>query len=320
MKRVLSIQSHVVHGYVGGRAANFPLQYLGWDVDNINTVNLSNHTGYGLVQGSHLEEPQLAELVDKLADLGCRYDAVITGYIPTAGLIRLLAARLRRLKDANPDLTCVCDPVLGDQGNLYVSEACIAAYKDLLAARCVDLITPNHFELELLCGFAVDSPRALKRAVHHLHSTYGIPHVVVSSIPGSVPLGAGPEPNVLHCAAWSQDGPGVSVFRIPEIKSYFTGVGDLFTALLTAKFSDVLLLQAVNQVLTIMASVLQLTHTSAINDYCASKGIAPLPDAFDGALQGIMNDKLMKHFELRIVQARSFYDYSGLGTYELYLI
>ena len=37
-ERVLSIQSHVVFGYVGGKAAVFPLQCLGYDVDvNIHT-------------------------------------------------------------------------------------------------------------------------------------------------------------------------------------------------------------------------------------------------------------------------------------------
>jgi len=31
--RVLSIQSHVAYGYVGGKAATLPLQLLGYDVD-----------------------------------------------------------------------------------------------------------------------------------------------------------------------------------------------------------------------------------------------------------------------------------------------
>ena len=31
--RVLSVQSHVAYGYVGGKAATFPLQLLGYDVD-----------------------------------------------------------------------------------------------------------------------------------------------------------------------------------------------------------------------------------------------------------------------------------------------
>jgi pyridoxal/pyridoxine/pyridoxamine kinase len=36
--RVLSIQSSVVHGYVGNKAAVFPLQLLGFDVDPIYSV------------------------------------------------------------------------------------------------------------------------------------------------------------------------------------------------------------------------------------------------------------------------------------------
>ena len=58
-KRVLSIQSTVVHGYAGGRSAVFPLQLFGFvlhqfiyrkesnlkEVDAIHTVQFSNHTG-----------------------------------------------------------------------------------------------------------------------------------------------------------------------------------------------------------------------------------------------------------------------------------
>lgn len=43
--RVLSIQSHVVHGHAGNKSAVFPLQLLGFDVDPINSVQFSNHTG-----------------------------------------------------------------------------------------------------------------------------------------------------------------------------------------------------------------------------------------------------------------------------------
>nr|CAD1838181.1 unnamed protein product [Ananas comosus var. bracteatus] len=43
--RVLSIQSHTVQGYVGNKSAVFPLQLLGYDVDPINSVQFSNHTG-----------------------------------------------------------------------------------------------------------------------------------------------------------------------------------------------------------------------------------------------------------------------------------
>ncbi len=43
--RVLSIQSHVVHGYVANKCAVFPLQLHGFDVDPINSVQFSNHAG-----------------------------------------------------------------------------------------------------------------------------------------------------------------------------------------------------------------------------------------------------------------------------------
>ena len=48
--KVLSVQSSVVSGYVGNRAAMFPLQLLGFDVDCINSVQFSNHTGYPVIQ------------------------------------------------------------------------------------------------------------------------------------------------------------------------------------------------------------------------------------------------------------------------------
>lgn len=44
-KRVLSIQSWVCHGYVGNKCSTFAFQLLGMDVDPINTVHFSNHTG-----------------------------------------------------------------------------------------------------------------------------------------------------------------------------------------------------------------------------------------------------------------------------------
>lgn len=47
MKNILSIQSHVVYGYAGNKAATFPMQLLGVDVWALNTVQFSNHTQYG---------------------------------------------------------------------------------------------------------------------------------------------------------------------------------------------------------------------------------------------------------------------------------
>ena len=48
---LLSIQSHVAYGHVGNSAAVFPLQRIGVEVWPVDTVQFSNHTGYGARTG-----------------------------------------------------------------------------------------------------------------------------------------------------------------------------------------------------------------------------------------------------------------------------
>ena len=65
--RILSIQSHVVSGYVGNKSATFPLQLLGYEVDAINSVQFSNHTGYANgIRGQRLQDVELWDLVEGL--------------------------------------------------------------------------------------------------------------------------------------------------------------------------------------------------------------------------------------------------------------
>ena len=66
-RRILSIQSHVVSGYVGNKSATFPLQLLGYEVDAINSVQFSNHTGYAKdIRGQRLQDVELWDLVEGL--------------------------------------------------------------------------------------------------------------------------------------------------------------------------------------------------------------------------------------------------------------
>lgn len=316
MKSLLSVQSHVAHGYVGGRAATFPLQYLGWDVDNINSVNFSNHTGYGFVKGGPCPPSEFRSLFHGLVDIKCMYDAMISGYIPSAELIDILATNVVLLKTNHPSLLYACDPVMGDQGHLYVDQSCVEAYKRLLATKVVDIITPNHFELELLVGSTINTDLELQKAVEYIHEEYEIDHVVVSSLADSFVFHHKRDPGSIFCAVSSRD-KSMSYFKVPLIHSYFTGVGDLFTALLIDKFYNKRDLPvAVSQVLTIMAEVLKLTHTLGVEDYCKYKNI-PVPEDKSQFLVSKMNDAdSMRFFELRVIQARDLYDYSGPGIFE----
>lgn len=60
--RTSSIQSHVVRGYVGNKCSVFPLQLLGFDVDPVNSVQFSNHTGKDMNRKSLREAHTKAQL------------------------------------------------------------------------------------------------------------------------------------------------------------------------------------------------------------------------------------------------------------------
>ena len=85
---ILSIQSWVAYGHVGNASAVFPLQRLGAEVWSINTVQFSNHTGYGHWTGQVYTGDAVRDLVDGIAarDVLKTCDAVLSGYMGDAGI------------------------------------------------------------------------------------------------------------------------------------------------------------------------------------------------------------------------------------------
>ena len=157
--RFLSLQSHVAYGYVGNRAATFPLQRLGHEVWAVNTVEFSNHTGYGAWKGRTASAEQVADIVHGIEALGmlARCDGLLTGYVGDAALGDVVLDTVRKVRAANPKAVWCCDPVLGDiDTGIYVKPGIDAFFKDR-ALPLADLITPNHFELEHLTGRKVET-------------------------------------------------------------------------------------------------------------------------------------------------------------------
>ncbi len=157
--RFLSLQSHVAYGYVGNRAATFPLQRLGHEVWAVNTVEFSNHTGYGAWRGRAASAEQVSEIVQGIEALGQlqRCDGVLTGYVGDAALADVVLDAAGRVRSANPRAVWCCDPVLGDiDTGVYVRPGIEAFFRDR-AIPAADLVTPNHFELELLTGRTVST-------------------------------------------------------------------------------------------------------------------------------------------------------------------
>lgn len=152
--KILSIQSAVAYGHVGNSAAVFPLQRIGVEVIPVNTVNFSNHTGYGAWRGPLISPEQVAEVITGVEERGAfpQVDVVLSGYQGGVGIGDVIVDAVQRVKAANPAALYACDPVMGN-----AKSGCFVAPEipELLRDRVVpnaDIITPNQFELGYLTG------------------------------------------------------------------------------------------------------------------------------------------------------------------------
>lgn len=75
---------------------------------------------------------------------------MLSGYIPGAEAVNAVGAIGRELKEKSKTTPgkffWVLDPVMGDNGRLYVAEDVVPAYRSLI--HHADLILPNQFEAE----------------------------------------------------------------------------------------------------------------------------------------------------------------------------
>ncbi|WP_106476962.1 pyridoxal kinase PdxY [Phytohalomonas tamaricis] len=159
MTQILSIQSHVAYGYVGNRAAVFPLQRLGIDVTALNTVQFSNHTGYGEFSGEIFSPSQLQKVMDGIEARGVlpAMQAVLSGYMGDERVGRVVLDAVARIKQSNPQAVYCCDPVMGDVGRGFFVHAGIPEWMRDHALPAADIATPNQFELSYLTGRDIHS-------------------------------------------------------------------------------------------------------------------------------------------------------------------
>ncbi|XP_076041167.1 pyridoxal kinase [Oratosquilla oratoria] len=223
--RVLSIQSHVVSGYVGNKSACFPLQVLGFEVDTINSVQFSNHTGYSHFKGQVLNATELRDLISGLKLNGLdRYTHLLTGYIGSDSFLEVVQEVVKHLKEVNPKLIYVCDPVMGDEGKMYVPKSLLPIYREKIIPLA-DIVTPNQFEAELLSERKISSKADVIEVMDWFHSK-SVQTVVLSS------TDLGSDTTLLGMAS-SVKGDKIRLeIDIPRFSATFTGTGDLFAALL----------------------------------------------------------------------------------------
>ena len=179
MKSIMSIQSHVVYGYVGNKAATYPLQSLGYDVWPINTVQFSNHTGYKKWQGDICPKEQIKNLAYGIIELQEAHNCIgiLSGYMGSKEIAKTVYEIVEKFKSINPNILYLCDPVMGNL-NCYVKDEVKDFFKSSLKA---DIITPNHYEAEILSDIIINDTNSLKKALNYFLNL-GIKIVIITGV------------------------------------------------------------------------------------------------------------------------------------------
>ena len=222
---VLSIQSSVIFGYVGNNIARPVLQTLGYDVWCVDTVNFSNHPGYGSFTGSVKEAHKIQEEINGLANLDIlgECDAILSGYLGEVETAKTVSRTIELIKEQNETAIYLLDPVIGDDGQIYVKNGLIEAFKNELLPKA-DIILPNQSELGWLSGLKINDVSSLKTASKYLIKC-GAKTVVVTGIPEIETL---TNYVVTSDAFWA--------ISTPKLNRKFSGTGDLFSSLFTGAF------------------------------------------------------------------------------------
>lgn len=254
---VISIQSQVVFGHVGNSAALFPMQAAGLEVAAIPTVIFSNTPDYPTLRGRALDPELFADLLLGARERGLpeRADFIVTGYIGSVEVARMVADFVAEAKAANPGLTYLCDPVMGDAGpGLYVPEAIADVMRDRLLPLA-DIATPNPFELSWLTGQSIATLADLEAARRLLPlppraQLIATGCALSDTAPGQIEsILLGPE--------------GASRHPTPHLPIALPGTGDLFAGLIVAGLARGLALPAAIGTAQRLTS-LALTHAQAL--------------------------------------------------------
>jgi pyridoxine kinase len=262
---VISIQSQVAYGHVGNSAAVFPLQMHGIDVVSVPTTLLSNRPGYPTIRGRVLDAELVADLLLGIEERGAvdRCLMILSGYLGSAEIAAVVADFIARAKARNPKLIYCCDPVFGDRDRgLFVQADIPPLVRDLLSPQA-DIITPNHFEFEWLCGTrATTTDQMIIQAKGLL--ARGPSTVVVTS----AKLEDTPEDEIETLAIEQTKG-GLKAWRVraPKLPVSPSGTGDLFASLLmSARISGSDTPDALGHAASAIFAVLERTANSGTEE------------------------------------------------------
>ncbi|MCX4074132.1 pyridoxal kinase PdxY [Aeromonas caviae] len=231
MKRILSIQSHVVFGCAGNSAAVFPMRRLGMEVWPINTVQFSNHTQYEAGwQGMAMPAGHIAALCQGLCNIEvlARCDAVLSGYLGSAEQGDEILAVVAAVKRANPAALYFCDPVMGHPEKGCIVAPGVTRFLTEQALPVADIMAPNLLELETLCDVHLTTLAQTRVAARQLLEK-GVKMVLVKHLGRAASV-----PGRFEMLLATPGGDYLIARPLYDFARQPVGVGDLISALMLA--------------------------------------------------------------------------------------
>ena len=184
MKTTLVISSYVAASRVGATASAFCLRRLGIETIVMPTTVLGRHPGWGTPGGKALSADHLRDMWASIKAQNIKIDAVMTGYLAEDNHIDVAADIIADVKAANPDAIILVDPVMGDNGKLYVPESRAKAIISKLLPFA-DIITPNAWELSYITHKPAAELEAIVETAASLNTA-----CLVTSVPHKKTIGA----------------------------------------------------------------------------------------------------------------------------------
>jgi pyridoxine kinase len=174
----------------------------------------------------------IEEVVQGIADRGVlgRCDAVLSGYLGSADIGHAVVQTVTKVRAANADAVYCCDPVIGDVGRGVFVRPGIEEFLRDVAVPTADVLTPNHFELDLLSGATTRSLAEVKDAVAAVHALG--PRVVLTT---SLVTDDTPDDAVDLVAS---EGGRHHRVRTPRLDVSVNGAGDAIAALFLAHWLE----------------------------------------------------------------------------------
>lgn len=216
---------------------------LGVTACPVPTAILSSHTAFQEVSKVNFSE-HMQEYFDAWNRNNFKFDGILIGYLGDDREQKIIENFILEQKKRNPDVKVILDPVFADHGKLYrhMSEKHIEAMVSL--AGLADLICPNLTEAALLVDYDYEGLRETLDSCNHDSAKAIVFNALISAlhhitkgavvITGVEETDSDDRPHLLNVLS-EEDG-DVRFIRSPKTGNNRPGTGDLFSAIVGAKY------------------------------------------------------------------------------------